>query len=99
MARGRQREKKSTSTTSSHASPSGPVSARMHQAWRMFEEGDKLGARREAKDILAGTASEEETRQANDLLERTAIPKIAFITAAVAAVTIAVLILIAVVRT
>lgn len=97
MARGRQREKKAT--TSGASSSSGPTSARMHEAWRRFEEGDKYAARREAKEILAGSPSEEDARQASELLERTTIPKVAFITAGIAAVVIVALILIAVVRT
>ena len=71
----------------------------MDRAWRLFEEGDKLLARREAQAILAESPSGPDAEQARELLSRMDIPRVALIAAATAAALIAVLILLAIART
>jgi Tfp pilus assembly protein PilF len=91
MAKGRQRHKAQETATK--------ASARMALAWRLFDEGDKLLARREAKSVLADSPSGPDAEQARDLLARTAIPRIALFAGSGAAALIILLILLAIART
>ena len=93
MAKGRQRHKARDAATAPKAS------ARMERAWRLFDEGDKLLARREARAILAGTTHGPDADQARELLERTRLPRLALLTAGAAAALILALILLAIART
>lgn len=95
MAKGRHRSKKHEQPTSA---PLPPASPQMKQAWKHFESGDKLTARREAKAVLAGNPGEEDARQARELIDRTRLPPIALYTAAAAALIIVSLIVLAAVR-
>lgn len=97
MAKGRQRQKNDSAPRPDRDVPQG--TGRMKHAYGLFDSGDKVRARREAKEILASSPTEDEAREANDLLERTRIPREAFIFAIVAAIFIAGLITIAILRT
>ena len=68
-------------------------------AWQLFDEGDKLLARRAAKAILADGSSGSDAEQARELLARTGIPRIALLTASAAAALLILLILLAIART
>ncbi|MFL5320526.1 MAG: hypothetical protein ACJ790_12770 [Myxococcaceae bacterium] len=56
---------------------------RMAPAWKLFDEGDKLGARKIAKAVLHSSPTEKERAEAEDLLTRTKTPGIAWIFAGV----------------
>ncbi|MBX5483963.1 MAG: hypothetical protein IRZ16_19235 [Myxococcaceae bacterium] len=96
MAKGRQRQKKDAGGAGGGV-PAG--SGRMKRAFELFDRGDKVLARREAKAILADHPTEAEATEAKELLTRMQVPKEAFIFAALAAVFILGLILIAIART
>lgn len=70
----------------------------MEKAWALFEGGDKVSARRQAEAVLAQSPTEDETREARELIARLKIPRDAFIFAAVAATVLAILILLAIFR-
>jgi hypothetical protein len=93
MAKARHRRRSREAATAPKASP------RMERAWRLFEEGDKLLARREAKAILGDSPGAADAEQARELLSRTEIPRVALIAAAAAATLILLLILLAIART
>jgi hypothetical protein len=63
----------------------GTSGSRMKSAWKLFEAGDVVAARREAKAALADSPSEAETEQAKDLIDRTRAPKFAWYMALMAA--------------
>ncbi|MGA9526063.1 MAG: molecular chaperone DnaJ [Myxococcaceae bacterium] len=67
----------------------------MQGAWRHFESGDTVLARREAKKILASPPTEADAAQARELLARTQIPRLAFLIAVVVAFLATMLVLIA----
>jgi hypothetical protein len=92
MAKGRQRQKR-------QEAPTGKTSPRMMLAWRLFDEGDKLLARREAKAVLSESPTGTDAEQARELLARTAIPRVALLTGAAAAALLILLILLAILRT
>jgi hypothetical protein len=93
MAKGRRRQKTREAATAPR------TSARMERAWRLFDEGDKLLARREAKAILGDSSSGPDAEEARELLERTQIPRVALIAAGAAAALVLLLILLAIART
>jgi hypothetical protein len=68
----------------------------MDEAWRKYDLGDVVTARRLAKQVLAGSPSADIAGQANDLLQRTRTPVEAFYFAALAAVLIAVMVVLAI---
>ena len=70
----------------------------MKQAWRRYESGDVVMARREAKAILAGSPSPADAAQAEDLWQRTRVSKTALYYALGAATVISLLIVLAVLR-
>ena len=74
------------------------ISSRMKQAWRHYESGDVVVARREAMEILAGSPSPVDTAQAEDLLQRTGVSKTALYYALGATLVISLLIVLAVLR-
>ena len=93
MAKGRQRHKsEAQDPQAKHLTP------RMQEAWKRFDGGDKLTARREAQAILANAPTEDEAQQARELLERLKLPRVALGLGAMAAVFILLLILLAVLR-
>lgn len=69
--------------------------SRMAAAWRLFDEGDKLAARKAAEAVLAANPSAAEQQEARDLLERLRTPPFAFLMALVIGVCAVVLTLIA----
>jgi hypothetical protein len=73
-------------------------SPRMREAWKHFEGGDKLAARREAEGVLRDNPSEVDAREARELLERTRTPPVAFLLAGVAAALIVGLVALALFR-
>jgi len=74
------------------------ISPRIKQAWRHYESGDVVVARREAKEVLAASASPADAAQAENLLQRTGVSKIALYYALGAALVISLLIVLAVLR-
>lgn len=74
------------------------LSPQMQQAWKLFDAGDKVAARREAQAILSTNPPEADAQQARELLERLRMPRIAVILGGLAAVVIVVLIVLAVLR-
>lgn len=103
MAKGRQRQKGPTLSTGGAAQGAAPpalknLSPQMQQAWKHFEAGDKVAARREARAVLSANPSEQDAQQANELLGRLELPKIAVILGGVAGVVILLLIALAVSR-
>jgi hypothetical protein len=74
------------------------ISPQMKHAWRRYESGDVVVARREAKKVLEAPSAPGDPGQARDLLERTGVSKSALYYALLAATLILVLILLAVVR-
>lgn len=69
------------------------------QAWRQFEAGDVVSARRTAAGLLAtGSLSDSDQASAEDLISRTQFPKWAFAFAAFAGGVIVLLIVLAITR-
>ncbi|MGQ0508576.1 MAG: molecular chaperone DnaJ [Myxococcaceae bacterium] len=73
-------------------------SARMKAAWKLLDDGDVVAARREARRLGEHPESPEDVDEARALLERTEIPKQAFLLAGAAAATYVFLVLLAVAR-
>lgn len=69
--------------------------SRIAPAWKLFDEGDKLAARRVAEKVLAENPTEKERKDAEELLSRLKTPHFAFIIAAVVAVAAIILALVA----
>ncbi len=88
MGKGRQRQ----------TPPIEKISPAMQGAWRFFDSGDTVGARREAKKILASPPTDADADQARELLARTRIPGLAFIIAGVVVFLATMLVLIALTR-
>ena len=55
----------------------------MSTAWKLFDEGDKLSARKAAEAVLAANPTPAEAQAARDLLERLRTPPFAWMMAAV----------------
>ncbi len=91
MARGKQR--KASGTT-----PTGSGSPAMVEAWRLFEAGDKHLARKKAKAVLDASPSETEAHDAQELIDRTRLPRFPVLVALVLATITLLLILLAVIR-
>jgi hypothetical protein len=70
----------------------------MKTAWKLYESGDVVAARREAQAVVQGQADAGEKEQANDLLERTRFPKMGWMLAALAAVLISIALSLAIAR-
>jgi hypothetical protein len=73
-------------------------SAAMKDVWRLYESGDTVSARREARRVLAEAPSEADASQARELLERTQIPKMAWAVVGVVLLFAALLVWVAVTR-
>ena len=69
--------------------------SRMAAAWKLFDDGDKLSARKAAQAVLAASPTPKEKQEAEDLLERTRTPPFAYLMAAIVAVSAIVLALLA----
>ncbi len=70
----------------------------LQDAWKRFEAGDQVGARRAAQAVLAGTPSDTERAEARDLLDRTRPPVWAWPYVAGAAVMLALMLALAIAR-
>jgi hypothetical protein len=70
----------------------------MKAAWKHYESGDVVTARREAQAVLRGEADASDKQQASDLLERTQFPKMGWMLAGVAAVLISIMLVLAIAR-
>ncbi len=75
------------------------TSARMKAAQKLRDEGDVVTARREAKKLLAAPEAPGDAQEAQALLDLLTLPKEIFGFAAIAAGVMALLILLAVLRT
>lgn len=53
----------------------------MSTAWKLFDDGDKLSARKAAETVLASNPTPVEAQQARDLLERLLTPPFAWLMA------------------
>ena len=69
--------------------------SRMTFAWKLFDEGDKLSARKAAQAVLDASPTPKEKQEAEDLLERTRTPPFAYLMAGIILVSAVVLTLIA----
>lgn len=72
--------------------------AEMKAAWKLYEAGNVVAARREAERVLQNAPSDADKQQATDLIERTRFPKMGYLLAAVAGGLILLMILLAVLR-
>jgi hypothetical protein len=70
----------------------------MKTAWKHYESGDVVTARREAAAVLQGQGDGGDKEQAADLLERTRFPKMGWILAATAAGLISIMLVLAIAR-
>lgn len=61
------------------------VSSRLKNAWRLYNAGDMVAARREASAAFADSPTAQDAQQAKELIERTKVPPFAWYLAAVAA--------------
>ena len=66
----------------------------MKSAWRLYNAGDVVAARREAKAILVETPSAVDAQQAEELIEHTRSPRFAWWVTAFAAALIVTMILV-----
>jgi hypothetical protein len=73
---------------------SGPL----QEAWRRYEAGDQVGARREAQRVLDGQPSDAERAEAQELIASTRPPTWAWPYAAAAAVVLALMLALAIAR-
>jgi hypothetical protein len=74
------------------------LSEQMKRAWQLYEEGDKVRAREEARAVLAQPPSPLDAEQARELLQRTAPPHLVYLLAAAALALVLALVLLAVTR-
>ena len=65
--------------------PKASSGLRMKNAWKLYNAGDMVAARREATAVLADSPSTPEAQQAKELIERTKPPPFAWYLAAIAA--------------
>ena len=59
--------------------------SKLKNAWKLYNAGDVVAARREAKAVLADSPSVEDAEQAKELIERTEVPRFAWYLAMLAA--------------
>ena len=72
--------------------------AALKDAWRLYEAGDKVGARAEAQRVLGASPSDADRAEAEDLIARTRPPAWAWPYAAAAAVVLALMLALAIIR-
>ena len=70
----------------------------LQEAWRRYEAGDQVGARREARRVLDEKPADEVRAEAEALIARTGPPTWAWPYAAAAAVVLALMLALAIVR-
>lgn len=78
--------------------PRDPVSAEVKAVWKQLDEGDVLGARKTAQQLLAGAPSEQDQAELQELLSRSQTPRALYGYAALAATLIALLVALAAAR-
>ena len=66
-------------------SPKATSSSRVKSAWKLYNAGDMVAARREANAALADSPSAQYAQQAKELIEHTKVPRFAWYLAATAA--------------
>lgn len=71
-------------------------SSQMKEAWKLFNSGDVVAARREARKLLADSPSTVDAEQAKDLIERTKVPRFAWYLAIAAAALILAMVMVGV---
>jgi len=59
--------------------------SKLKNAWKLYNAGDVVAARREAKAVLADSPSAADGEQAKELIERTGVPRFAWYLAMLAA--------------
>ena len=74
------------------------LSPKLKQAFRQYEAGDVVAARRQARLVLLESPSPADAAQAQDLIDRTGTPRAAFYFALLAALAICSMIILAVLR-
>lgn len=74
------------------------VAGRIDAAWKLYDAGDVVAARREAQRILADPPAEAEADAARDLLKRAGFPREGLILAAIVATMIVLFILLGIAR-
>jgi hypothetical protein len=60
-------------------------SSRLKNAWKLYNAGDVVAARREANGVLADSPIPADAEQAKELIERTRVPRFAWYLALMAA--------------
>jgi hypothetical protein len=75
-----------------------PAGAEMKAAWKLYEAGDVVAARRDAERVLAAGGSDADKQQAKELIDRTGFPRMGYVLAAVAAGLISLMMLLALLR-
>ncbi len=58
---------------------------KLKNAWKLYNAGDVVAARREARSVLADSPSSADAEQAKELIERTGVPRFAWYLALMAA--------------
>jgi hypothetical protein len=72
--------------------PKSASGSRLKNAWRLYNAGDVVAARREAKVVLADSPHPTDAEQAKELIERTRVPRVAWYLALMAAAVISIMI-------
>lgn len=78
--------------------PKDGASPAMKAAWQRLDLGDVASARKQAREILASTPSPEDRAQAEELLARSQTPRVLYAYALLAALVMAVLLTLTVLR-
>ena len=78
--------------------PKVAISPQMKHAWKRYESGDVVVARREAEKVLEAPSAPGDAAQARDLIDRTKVSKTALYYSLLAATLILLLIVLALIR-
>jgi hypothetical protein len=65
--------------------PKASSGSQVKDAWKLYNAGDVVAARREARAVLADSPSAADAEQAKELIERTRVPRFAWYLALMAA--------------
>jgi hypothetical protein len=76
----------------------GKAGGPLEEAWKRYEAGDQIGARREAQRVLAAQPGDADRAEAEALIARTRPPTWAWPYAAAAAVVLALMLALAIAR-
>jgi len=66
--------------------------SRLKNAWKLYNAGDVVAARREANTVLADSPNPTDAEQAKDLIDRTRVPRFAWYLALMAAALVSIMI-------